>query len=228
MNAFEKNFRFRTGTIIGNSPILFPINYYRSSYKEKIISLDSDCCIEGFQRSGNSFFILLFKRKNKTTKLAHHTHAAAQIIKAVKYNVPTIVLIRNPIDVIASLLAWDDKLKISTALDAYIQFHQKILPFNNDYMLVDFEAVIAKPALVVNAFNERFGTQFILPEFSDEQLQKIKAGVRARNEASMAPLPTPEKEKLKELFKIEIKKSPKLLQARQLYDALYVSRQLFS
>lgn len=227
MNVIEKNFRFRAGNLIGNSKLLFPLNAYRAAYKKKIVGADSDCCIEGFQRSGSSFFVLLFNRANKSVKLAHHTHASAQVIRAVNYKVPTIVLIRKPEDVIASLLAWDSKLKINLALGAYINFHQKILAYKVGYMLVDFEDVTESPAKVVTALNSRFGTDFKFPKFSEDKLNLIKQNINLRNEVFMSPLPTPEKESAKELFRLEIERSPKLLKANKLYEQFYKHRHLF-
>jgi len=227
MNKLEKNLRFLTGTTVGNSNFLFSINYYRKSFQEKIIRPDCHWCIEGFQRSGNSFFIFLIRRKNKGLKLAHHTHAAAQIVKAVKYKVPTIVLIRKPEDAIASLLAWDPNLSFGIALKAYIQFHKGIRKYIQDVLLVAFEDVISKPVDVVKACNDRFNTTFELPIFNERQLEKIKINVTARNPLTAGLLPTPEKEEAKAIHKVEIERHPKYLDALALYQDLYTHRHQF-
>ena len=227
MNAFEKNLRFLAGTSIGNSNLLFPLNYYREKCKSKIIYPDSDCCIEGFQRSGNSFFFILFKRKNKSVKIAHHMHASEQLIRAIKYNVPRILLIREPIEVVASLLAWDTKLKIRTALKAYISFHKKLMPYVQQLFIVSFEDVTAKPVDVVQAFNTRFETNFVLPEYTDEQLDTFKERVLSRNIATSSPLPTPEKDKLKEGFRVQIKNHSVLTEAIKVYEQIYEHRHQF-
>ena len=227
MNAIEKNLRFIAGNVIGNSPILFPLNYYRGAYKEKIINPDSDCCIEGFQRSGSSFFVLLFKRANSYIKLAHHTHSSTQVIKAVGYKVPTMVLIRQPEDVIASLLALDSKLKVNVALGAYISFYRNILPYKKDFMIVDFEDVTETPALVVSEFNKRFDIRLTPPEFSEKRLNRIKGNIKKNKDVYMSPLPTAEKEKVKELFKSEIENNPKLVTANNLYKQFYEHRHVF-
>ena len=227
MNALEKNLRFLTGTTIGNSKILFPINYYRKEYNDRIVHADSDCCIEGFQRSGNSFFVILFKNRNRTLKIAHHTHAAAQILRAIEYNIPTLVLIREPVEVIASLLAWDSSLLVGVALKAYISFYRKLLPYVDNFLVIGFEDVTTKPIDVVKAFNTRFGVNFILPEYTDARIDRIREGINNRNVATASPLPTPEKEKAKEGTRERIKDDPKLSDAIKIYGQFYTHRYKF-
>jgi len=227
MNVINKNLRFLIGTTIGNSQVLFPLNYYREEYKGKIVRSDSDCCIEGFQRSGNSFFFIQFKRKNKTLKIAHHTHAAAQIIRAVNFRLPTLVLIREPVETISSLIAWDTNLKSKIALKAYISFYKKVLPIKKRILVIAFEDVTTKPVDVVRAFNKRFETSFVLPEFTDKQLTNLKAGINSRNDASASPLPTPEKEEAKKHIRLLLKDEPMLSEARNVYEQLHNYRHQF-
>lgn len=227
MNVREKNLRFLVGTTIGNSKLLFGLNYYRAEYKDKIIRPDSDCCIEGFQRSGSSFFLFLFRKKNKKAKIAHHTHAAEQVIRAVKYKLPTIVLIREPEEVIASLLAWDEKLKVKVALKAYICFHKRLLPYAKDMFIVSFEDVTEKPVDIVKELNARFDTNFTSPSFTKGTLEIYKRRILSRNETISSPLPTPEKDKAKDLLRRQIIGDSKLLEARKVFEKLYSLRHEF-
>jgi len=197
MTSLEKNIRFIVGTAIGNSTLLFWIKHKKETKKDKLIYPDSDVCIEGFQRSGNSFFFAQFKRRNQDLKIAHHTHAAAQVIKAIEYQVPTIVLIRKPEDAIASLIVWDERLSITTAFKAWISFYRALLKFTKNIQITSFEEVTENPVQVVKELNDRFNTDFELPHLNEDKLTKIKAGMYQRNDPLSAPLPTIEKDQAK-------------------------------
>lgn len=218
MTRIEKNLRFYVGTTISNSTYLFWLNGIRQKDPEKYLSSDSDVCIEGFQRSGNSFFILLFRHKNKQLKVAHHTHGAAQVIKAVQFNIPTIVLIRDPGDTLASLLAWDNNLSVGIGLQAWINFYQKLLSYRSGFLTIPFSEVTTNPVNVVKQLNQKFDTNFVLPSFKEEQLEKFKSKVQARNNALSAPLPTQEKEAVKKQYKVEIKNHHLYPKAQLLYQ----------
>src|SRR5436309_8002883 len=74
--------------------------FARWKYREiadRIVEADTQLVIEGFQRSGNTFAVVAFEvAQPQPVKLAHHLHAAAQIVAAVRMGVPTLVLIRDP------------------------------------------------------------------------------------------------------------------------------------
>jgi hypothetical protein len=141
--------------------------------------------------------------------------------------VPTVVLIREPTEVIASLLAWESSLKIQVALKAYMTFYRKLMPYTMNILVVAFEDVISKPVDVVKAFNVRFDTHFNLPEYTDEELKNIKKGIRNKKVATASPIPTPEKEKAKEEIRQLIKDEPTLSDAIRVYKEFNKHRHLF-
>ena len=90
---------------VGKYPALYyPI--YGRKYPANYISTNKDTqiCIEGFPRSGNTYSVSAFKLANKGIKISHHLHVPAQVLLAVQYQIPTIVVIRNPLDAVTSLL----------------------------------------------------------------------------------------------------------------------------
>jgi len=224
MTSLEKNIRFFIGTTIGNSTALYWIKHKGENQKNKLIYPDSDICIEGFQRSGNSFFFTLFKRRNKALKIAHHTHAAAQVIKAVEYNVPTIVLIRKPEDAIASLVVWDDKLSISIAFSAWISFYKRLLDLQDKIQITSFEEVTENPVEVINELNIRFDTDFSLPVYNENQLTQIKSTMKQRNDPLSAPVPTAEKDMAKLKYYDAIRSHSLLSKADELYNTFLKER----
>ncbi len=205
MSPLEKNLRFFLGTYIGNSSLLFPYNYKREQNQKKIIRESSDLCVEGFQRSGNSFFVMLFRRKNKDVNLAHHMHSAIQVIKAVERKIPVIVMIRRPEDAVASLLTWDDKLTIGVALYAYRSFYNKLRDYRSQIIIAPFSEVTTDIGDIIRRVNQRYGTDFVPPDFTEEQLTKIRTHVASRQKNQLAsPLPNEEKAQRNAIHKEKI------------------------
>ena len=72
----------------------------------------TEIVIEGFPRSANSFAVNAFVlAQGRPVHVAHHVHAAAQVLAAGRAGVPAILLIREPTDAIVSYLLWQPHLR---------------------------------------------------------------------------------------------------------------------
>lgn len=190
MRRIEKNLRFYAGNTLGNSTTLFFLNKYRNFGDGNIIGPSTNLCVEGFQRSGNSYFINFFKMVNVDVEIAHHYHSAVQIVKAIQQQTPSIILIREPKDAIASLITWDDRLNIRTALASYIQFYKKVLPLKESCLIIHFEELIKGIDPIIIKINQRFGTNFSTTNFSKEHHDKLlKEGELEHNDLQTSPYP---------------------------------------
>lgn len=182
----------------------FPLFYQSKIRKNAIIRKNSTICIEGFQRCGNTFFHFAFKRWNREAKTAHHLHASAHVLKAIEMGIPTIVLIRRPLEAVSSLLIKDLDLNIENALTSYIDFYNKLNSHRNDFVIGRFEEVIDQPGELVMKINEKFGANFnyeILTENkkNNYKIQIQKANARKTETASWerSSVPSAEKEAAK-------------------------------
>lgn len=76
------------------------IPFARRKYRDvpnMLVESDTELVIEGFERSGNTFAVVAFETAQpRPVKTAHHLHAAAQVVSAVRMGVPTLLLIRPP------------------------------------------------------------------------------------------------------------------------------------
>ena len=79
----------------------------RKSHQSKIVRKNTLLTIEGFPRSGNSFFtkLVLSCNPHLTNKVGHHLHHPANLIRSLKYNIPSVLMIRDPKNAIVSLKA---------------------------------------------------------------------------------------------------------------------------
>jgi len=114
--------------------------YIRKNYKEKIINKNSDICIEGYKRSGNTYFISLLEYKNKKKiSIASHIHNKFQIQRAIKLNKPIIFLIRDPIMVINSAVNRNEDFDPSQLIKDYIQIYQYAYKKSDLIMFINFK-----------------------------------------------------------------------------------------
>jgi len=226
LSRLIKNLRFKIGCIIGNNPYFFPLFYLSESRKKSIIRSDTEICIEGFQRSGNTFFNFSFRRWNRNSKRAHHLHAAGQVVKAVGLGIPTIVLIRKPIDAVSSLLIKDLNLDIGNALESYTGFYNKLKPYRDNFIIGKFEDVIDQPGSLINRINEKFDTNFECDILSDDAKENFKLLIHKSNLKrkktstwERSSVPSEAKDSAKNRVKNSIENHPYFAQALKTYNS---------
>ena len=138
--------------------------YYRQyggHPRECVVGRHTELVIDGFQGSANSFAAAAFKHvQTRPVMVAHHLHSPAQIIKAVKLDLPTLVTIREPLDAVVSLTSRWPHISLAQALRSYIGFYEKIEPWSKGYVLSSFDMTTRHLDEVIAAVNHRFGTTF--------------------------------------------------------------------
>lgn len=140
---------------------------WRSTWT-RFVDASTDLVIEGFQRSANSYAVRAFEAAQpEPLRLAHHAHLSSQIVCAVRWQKPVLLLIREPVDTIASYVAVWPRTPVATALEAYLAFYQRILPLLPHCLVADFDTVTGNFGAVIARLNARYGTKFTSPEAKD-------------------------------------------------------------
>jgi hypothetical protein len=142
---------------------------YKGLKTRHLISRSSytDLCIEGYPRSSNSFSVRMFKQSNDVL-IAHHLHCTGNIARAIRADIPTLVLIRDPEQAIASYLSSKSQVVPPTpyqcryALSYYLWFYQWTLRHNHKICYADFSVTTSDFNQVIHALNRQFGTEFNL------------------------------------------------------------------
>ena len=157
--------RYEIRTWCGCSAPLFTALHGQKRFnRQHLVRPDTELCIEGFPRSANSYAVLrLASAQKRPLRISHHLHVPAQVQRAVRWNIPTLVLVRHPRDAVASLLIRHPELAIGQTLRAYTKFYRAILPLRDNFVLGNFEEIINDLGPVVTAINDRFGTTLIPP-----------------------------------------------------------------
>lgn len=165
MNKFLRMRRLLRNVVSTHPSIYCPLARLGST-GYRVVAKDTDLVIEGYPRSGNSYVEAAFKLSQpKGTKLAHHTHAAANVLKGHQLGKPCYVLVRAPEDAATSLVIQEpDLVDLSLALIEYDRFHRCILPIADQICLIPFEAATKDFNASVEHLNACYGTDFkILP-----------------------------------------------------------------
>jgi hypothetical protein len=149
--------------LIETNPILYElINRNNETVKRLQVRENTSLAIIGFPRCGNTFAVYTFLYAHpKVRKIAHHVHVPAQVKKAVKLSIPTIILIRNPMEAISSLIVRHPEISIKNALISYIVFYRSIISYSNGFVIAEFNEIISNFSLIIKKVNGKFGTNFI-------------------------------------------------------------------
>ena len=134
------NIRIIIRVLIGHYFKLYKFVFQAKNNEDDLLfSAYTDVVIEGFPRAGNTFFVLAFQERcSQDLKIAHHVHLTCQIKEAIKHNVPTIVLIRDPINAILSLKIREPKIYFIVAYVWYLFFYTYVLKNKNHVEIKDF------------------------------------------------------------------------------------------
>ncbi len=154
-----------------------------------IVDPNTDIVIEGFPRSANSYYLSAFQLLQVgSLRIATHVHAPAQIIRACQLGIPTVVLLRDPIDACKSYKALDcqcnpDQLHrmmkkpLSRYFEEYIYFYRKLLKWRGKFVVAPFEEVTQTLIPSIHRLNALYQTQYIARELTpDEKTQVFKEG----------------------------------------------------
>lgn len=161
------------------------IRYRNVPYRRKIVTQHHDLLIEGFPRCANSFAVQAFLYDNgpkEDVLLATHMHSPAHIRLATRWQVPSLVLIREPDEAVVSLLALAvqsgvlplARLKEKNVVRLvrywtrrFSHFYSDIVDVQNQFVLATFLEVITDFGSVIRAVNRRFRREFV--EFVHEK-----------------------------------------------------------
>lgn len=125
--------------------------------KDLMLSRDTDLCVEGFPRSANTYGVLLIEKfASQPLKIAHHLHIPSQLTYAIKWNIPAILLIREPSQAIPSLILREG-VSIRTAMEWYNSFHTELMPCKEKLVVWQFDELVNNPLDCLRKLNEDLG-----------------------------------------------------------------------
>jgi hypothetical protein len=145
----------------------------------RVLDDTTELVIDGYTRSASTFAVYALQlAQERPLRLAHHLHAPAQLIAAVRRGLPTLLVIREPKGAVLSQLVREPGVAMRDALVAYVRFHERLRPYRDGMVVGDFETVTHDFGTVIGRLNQRFGlhlTEFVhSPEAEAECFDLIR------------------------------------------------------
>ncbi len=216
----------------GKHPSAF-YGLYRLARKDqaRVVTPDTQLVMEGFPRSANSFARVAFNRaQSERVRIAHGLHVPAQVIRAVRWRIPILVLIRKPKDAVLSF-AIRDPISVDQALRYYLSFYETIEEYRDAYVLGLFEEVTGDFGGVIRRINDRFGTTFSVFRHDERNVDAVFARLERNSKKRFGetswenkvsrPFASREKLKREVVYELEDPKRRDLIsRAETVYDRL--------
>lgn len=178
-------FKDRALRYAGRHPSLFfGIYSARRKYRGLLTGPRTGLVIEGFPRSGNTFAVFAFRHaQRRNIRVAHHLHAPAQVLRATNLGTPTLVLLREPLDAVLSLMLRDPRFTAEKALRYYASFYEAIAGHRDGFVVGSFEEVTGDYGAVIERINARFGTRFVPFDHTEENVEEVFASIEESHRA---------------------------------------------
>jgi hypothetical protein len=160
---------------------------------------ETDLHLTGFPRSANTYCYNIIDVAFPELNIITHIHTIASIKLAMRYNVPTIVVVREPVATCCSLLIMLERpptpRRIERFLKDYIDYHQFVLEHRRELQLIRFEDVVRSPEFVIRQVLARLDMVM-----SDEDIkakaiegQRIAEGKEGKKSTLGSSMPKPER-----------------------------------
>ncbi|WP_407916752.1 hypothetical protein [Kitasatospora sp. NE20-6] len=168
----------------------------RAATRPYLVRPDTALLIEGYPRSANTFCVVAFHMANGTDlRLAHHLHTPVNVERAVRFGVPAIVLVRDPLAAVASHMVRSPWVRPADGLTGYTRFYERVRRLADSLVIADHGRVTTDFGGVVAQANRRFGTDFALyrpsPENDRAAMARIDAIERADSGGALRPSRVP-------------------------------------
>ena len=190
----------------------------------ELIRPDTDILIEGYPRSANSFSVAAFRlAQGRPMEVAHHTHAPAHVLAALKLGVPTIVLIREPEESVLEFVIVRPNLTVRQVLRGWVRFHAALLPYHRRFVVGAFPEVTSDFGRVIRRANLLFGSDFKEFEHTEENVRECFRQMdaywhgRLGEDESIEPYvgrPSQERERWKDSLRAAYLGTPAVLRTR--------------
>ncbi len=164
----------RVRELIGDDPRFLPVVLRATPLgTSRRLGPTTQLVIEGFPRSGNTFAVNAFRHANPEVNASSHVHTPSQVKLAVSLRIPSLVVIREPLPTVTSLLIAAPWVQIPAALNEYVHHHQQIIPHAHGFMVATFQQVTCDFGSVTRALNDRFGTSFLPFDHNPQTVEQV-------------------------------------------------------
>lgn len=132
-----------------------------------LVDADTDVVIESYQSCGNTFARKAMEHANPKARIASHSHSWANVAQGLRLGKPVVILMRPPLDAIASHAVRMRLDNIDRELRRYHRFFQRVAGVADRVVLAPFEVTSKRFGDVIQQVNVQFGTGFAVFDHND-------------------------------------------------------------
>lgn len=222
------------GFISTRPALYYGLRRATGKFDQRCVATDTDIVIEGYPRSANSTTTRGFiDRQPAPVQVAHHLHQPAQLLRAVQWGIPAVMLIRSPQDAVLSNIALAEEGQrregrqryvpsFVEALGRWCGFYRATLPHTDELVIAPFEEVTADISSMIQTVNNHFGTAFAA---GPPLRVRDKLGYHTEAKHGYHALPTALRDQIKRSlnheFARQLEDSPRLCRLLEDADALH-------
>ena len=157
-----RRLKFRVRNRLGCHPAGMVALSKFGSWTDCVVRRDSVVCIEGYPRCANTYSVAAFRisQDDFTSHIGRHTHLAGNVLRALDFGIPTLVLIREPRSAVSSLKIFDPDQSLEACLQAYIRFYSSLLDHRHRFVTAEFQEVTGAFDKVLGRLTAATGKEF--------------------------------------------------------------------
>lgn len=132
-----------------------PSWFLRSQTRPIRITKSTELLLEAMPRCGNTRLALVAEIRAPWLRIAHHMHSTSALKLAARWGVPSVMVIRRPIDVVASWTVRHPDVEIAQALKSYTSYAERTAAIAGAYSslvtVAPFDQVLKDPVSVLES-----------------------------------------------------------------------------
>jgi hypothetical protein len=132
-----------------------------------LVDARTDVVIESYQSCGNTFARKAMEHANPQARIASHSHSWANVARGLRLGKPVVVLLRDPVEAIASHVVRMRLDDLDRELRRYRRFFGRVAAVPESVVLTPFEVTVNRFGDVIGAVNTRFSTGFKVFDHAD-------------------------------------------------------------
>lgn len=128
-----------------------------------VVDARTDLLVEGYPSAANTFTREALEHANPGIRVASHLHAVAHVQRALRLEVPVLILLRPPVESVVSVLARfpAQGSDVASELRDYVRLYRGVLAVADRVALACFESTTTRLGDVTRALNRQLGTSFV-------------------------------------------------------------------
>lgn len=157
----------RARQLLGDHPVFLPLILRATPLgASRRIERTTRLVVEGFPRSGNTYASVALRHAldlDRPGLLASHVHTPSQVKLAVRRGLPTVLVVREPAEAVASLLVAAPHVRPAAAMREWVHHHRVLLGVRDRIVVTTLAEVTNDLAGLVDRINQRFDCDFAIP-----------------------------------------------------------------